>query len=236
MFQLSNWKILYKLLLLVGAMSLVIVAVAGTGLFSLRDTIETTGTVAEDGKAALLGASINQNILTLSRSEFHLASDPTPESQAAVFPEIEDNKKQLLDHLKQARSEADEIEAKKLDVIEAKVNDYLPLLEATMAIVKDVGAQVALDDGQKRIAAAALASREAAETVFAEIKAYNQFQSEKSDAEAQYAADTGQKVQYILIAVALGGVGGGAAFGYLLASLAIAKPMSNAVASLTLLS
>ena len=132
MFQLANWKILYKLLLLVGAMSLVIVAVAGTGLFSLDDAISTTRTVADDGKSALLGARINQNILILSRSEFHLASDPSPASQQQIVPVIEDNKKQLLERLQQARSEADEIEAKKLDVIEAKVNDYLPRLEATI--------------------------------------------------------------------------------------------------------
>ena len=236
MFKLANWKILYKLLLLVGAMSLVIIAVAGTGLFSLRDTISTTHDVAEDGKSALLGARINQNILVLSRSEFHLASDPSPESQAQILPVIEDNKKQLLDRLKQARSEADPIEAQKLDVIEAKVNEYLPLLEATMTMAKDVGSQVTLDEGQKKLAAAALQSREAAETAFAEIKDYNQFQSDKSDAAAKDAAETGERVQYILIAVALGGVIGGAVFGYLLASLAIARPIGAAVGSLTLLS
>jgi methyl-accepting chemotaxis protein len=235
-FQLANWKILYKLLLLVGAMSLVIIAVAGTGLFSLRDTISTTRDVAEDGKSALLGARINQNILILSRAEFHLASDPTPESQAQIFPVIEDNKKQLLDRLTEAKSDADPIEAKKLEVIEAKVNDYLPRLEATMAMAKDIGSQVTEDDAQKKLAATALKSREAAELAFDEIKNYNQFQSDKSDAAAKDAADTGAQVQYILIAVALGGVIGGALVGYLLASLAIAKPISNAVGSLTLLS
>jgi len=119
-FQLANWKILYKLLLLVGAMSLVIIAVAGTGLFSLRDTIEIAGNVANDGKAALLGAPHQPEHPHLSRSEFHLASDPTPESQAQILPVIEDNKKQLLDRLKQARGEADPIEAQKLAVIEAR--------------------------------------------------------------------------------------------------------------------
>jgi methyl-accepting chemotaxis protein len=235
-FKLSNWKILYKLLLLVGVMSLVIVVVAGTGLFSLRDAISTTRNVAEDGKSALLGARINQNLLVLSRSEFRLASDPSPESQAKVFPIIEDNKNQLLDRLKEARVGADEAEAKKLDVIEAKVTDYLPRLEATMALVKDIGSQVAMDDSQQKLAATALQSREASEAAFTEIKAYNQFQSDKSDAAAKDAAETGEQVQYILIAVALGGVIGGAVVGYLLASLAIAKPIGAAVSSLTLLS
>jgi methyl-accepting chemotaxis protein len=236
MFKLANWKILYKLLLLVATMSIVIAVVAGTGLFSLRDTVATTKEVADNGKVALNGARMNQNILYLTRSEFRLASDPTPASLETVLPIIEENRKALKERLDQSRVGADPEELAKIDVIEAKLADYLPRLEQTLAMVREIGGTVVMDDAQKKLAAAVVESRNAAEVAFKEIKAYNQFQSDKAEAAAATAASTGEKVQYILIGVAAGGIVGGAVLGYMMASLAIAKPITNAVGSLKQLS
>ena len=134
MFNLANWKILYKLLLLVATMSVVIAVVAGTGLFSLRDTVATTKEVADNGKFALNGARMNQNILYLTRSEFRLASDPSPESLKTVLPIIEENRKALTDRLEQSRAGASPEELAKIDLIEAKLADYLPRLEQTLEL------------------------------------------------------------------------------------------------------
>ncbi len=236
MLKLANWKILYKLLLLVGIMSLVIAVVAGTGLLSLRDTVATTKEVADNGKVALNGARMNQSILYLTRSEFRLASDPSAESLKVVLPIIEENKKALQERLEQSRIGADPEELAKIDAIEAKLNDYLPRLEQTLEMVRTIGSQVVMDDSQKKLAAAVVESRNTAELAFKEIKAYNQFQSDKAEAAAASAASTGEQVQYILIAVAAGGIVGGAVLGYMMASLAIAKPITNAVGSLKQLS
>jgi methyl-accepting chemotaxis protein len=236
MFKLANWKILYKLLLLVATMSVVIAVVAGTGLVSLRDTVATTNEVADNGKVALNGARMNQNILYLTRSEFRLASDPTPESLNTVLPIIEENRKALKERLEQSRVGADPEELAKIDAIEAKLADYLPRLDRTLDMVREIGSTVVLDDAQKKLAAAVVESRNAAEVAFTEIKAYNQFQSDKAEAAAASAVATGQQVQYILIAVAAGGIVGGAVLGYLMASLAIAKPITAAVGSLKQLS
>jgi methyl-accepting chemotaxis protein len=232
MFKLSNWKILYKLLILVGTLSLVIVAVAATGLVSLRNTVEVTQDVADDGKAALIGARMNQNILYLNRAEFRLVSDPSPATLEAVTKVIEDNKKLLQDRVAQSRSGADGEALAKLDAIQTKLDAYLSELTGTLDMVHDIGGQVVLGDAQKKLAATAMESRQAAEAAIAEIKAYADYVSNKSDVAAQDAALSGRHVQLVLIVVAGVGVLGGAAFGYLLAAFGIARPIAGAVGSL----
>jgi methyl-accepting chemotaxis protein len=236
MLKLANWKILYKLMLLVGAMSAIIVVVSLTGVVSLRSTVATTNTVADDGKIALAGARMNQNILSLNRAEFRLVSDPSAQTLEEVTKIIAENKQLLEDRIAQSRKGADSEEITKLDAIDAKLKTYDDELKGTLEMVRQIGAQVALDDAQEKLAATAMESRKAAEAAIDEIKAYADFESDKSDAEAQAAAESGSRTVISMIVVAAVGILGGVAFGYLLASLAIAKPIAHSVTSLKQLS
>jgi methyl-accepting chemotaxis protein len=236
MLRLANWKILFKLMLLVGAMSAIIVVVSLTGVVSLQSTVATTNTVADDGKIALTGARMNQNILSLNRAEFRLVSDPSKETLAAVIKVIEENKKLLSDRIAQSRDGADPEEIAKLDTISAKLKAYDDELAGTLDMVRQIGAQVVIDDAQEKLAVTAMESRKAAEAAIDEIKAYADFESDKSDAEAQSAAESGNRTVISMIVVAAVGIFGGIAFGYLLASRAIAKPIAHSVASLKHLS
>lgn len=165
MLKLANWKILYKLLLLVGAMSVIIAVVSVTGVVSLKFTVTTTGTVAGDGKIALLGARMNQNILYLNRAEFRLVSDPSPATLADVTNVIEDNKKLLDDRIVQSRDGADPEELAKLDAIAVKLKAYDGELTGTLDMARQIGSQVVMSDVQKKLAANAMESRKAAEAV-----------------------------------------------------------------------
>ncbi|MDQ7246512.1 methyl-accepting chemotaxis protein [Dongia sedimenti] len=236
MLKLANWKMLYKLMLLVATMSAIIVVISVIGVFSLTSTVATTKTVAGDGKIALLGARINQNVLYLNRAEFRLVSDPTPETFAAVTKVIDDNKKLLSDRIAQSRDGADPEEIAKLDAIDAKLKAYQDHLSGTLEMVRQIGGQVVLGDAQKKLAATAMESRKAAEAAIAEIKAYADFESNKSDAQAEAAAKSGSETVIAMIVVALVGIVGGITFGYLLASFAIAKPIAHSVGSLKELS
>jgi methyl-accepting chemotaxis protein len=236
MFSLSNWKIIYKLLLLVGIMSAVILVVAGTGLFSLRDAVDATAQTAGDGKVALIGARMNQNILYLNRAEFRLVSDPSPETYDAVSKVIDEHTKLLQDRITQSLDGADPEEVAKLTAIKAKVDAYMAQLQSTLDAAKQLGAQVTMSDAQKKLAAEAMESRKAAEDTIKEIKTYADFESAKSDQQAADAAAAGERITIVLICVAAGGILGGLGIGYLLASRAIARPISGAVVSLKALS
>jgi methyl-accepting chemotaxis protein len=234
--KLSNWKILYKLLLLVSTMSMVIAVVAGVGLFSLRDAVSTTGDIATDGKVAVLGARMNQNILYLNRAEFRVVSDPSPQTLKDVTQVIDDNRKQLADRLARSKNGADPEELAKLAGIESKLNDYQQELNGTLKMVADIGSQVAKSDAQDKLAATSMESRKAAEAAIAEIKDYANFESDKSDAAADAALASGSRVEMIVLGVAIAGILGGIVIGYMIASSAIAKPISAAVTSLRHLS
>jgi methyl-accepting chemotaxis protein len=234
--KLSNWKILYKLLLLVGTMSVVIAVVAGVGLFSLRDVISTTNTIAANGKVAILGARMNQDILYLNRAEFRLVGDPSPETLEEATKIITDYRKQLADRLARSKAAADPEELAKLADIESKLENYRQELDGTVKMVADIGSQVTKSDAQDKLAASAMESRKAAEAVIADIKDYANFESNKSDAAADAAEASGRQVEIVVLIVAIAGILGGIVIGYVIASSAIAKPIAAAVVSLKNLS
>jgi methyl-accepting chemotaxis protein len=236
MLKLSNWKILYKLLLLVCAMAVIIAIVAATGITHLRGTTAATHEIAGDGKLALIAARMNQNVLYLNRAEFRLVANPTPETLQQVTDVIEQHKKLLHERLELSKQSADTEEIAKLSAIEAKVATYLQGLQGTLTLVKELDGQLSLSDGQKKLFANAIESRKAAEATIAEIKSYADFESAKTDSSAEAASTNGARAETIMIGISALGVIGGIAFGYLLALFGIARPISASVANLTELS
>ena len=63
----SNWKILFKLLTLVGAMSLVIAIVAAVGVHGVTVLDQEAEQVAVSGFDSALGERIHQDVLGLNR-------------------------------------------------------------------------------------------------------------------------------------------------------------------------
>jgi methyl-accepting chemotaxis protein len=234
--KLSNWKILYKLLLLVGIMSAVIAVVATVGYFGIHDLTDGVDDVASEGSEAMLGALINENALMISRDEFHIAADPSAENLKSAADQIEQQKKEFEDRLATLKSTADAEQMRRIDAIEAAYRDYLPALEQTVATVQQIGDQVTSDAAQAKIVDAAKAGRGKVDALMAAIHDYAQFSSTRSNARATEVEDDGTHLEIVTFAIGIVGILGGIVVGYLLASLAIARPLARSVADLKRLS
>jgi methyl-accepting chemotaxis protein len=236
MLALSNWKILHKLLALVGAMSLVIAIVALVGVNGVTTVDQEAAQVAVSGFDSALGERIHQDVLGLNRAEFRIAADPSDASLAAALKEIDSRRSQLHDQLAEASKEADGEQAAKLAAVAKALEIYLPELDRTVATAKTLGSKVNNDDARKQIIDAALQSRDEAEALGDAVEAYAAFSSKEMDDEVADAEATGSRLKLIMIVTAVVGVLGGLVLGYLMASFAIARPVAVSVIRLKQLS
>jgi len=232
MFKLQNWKFLYKLLLLVATMSVVIAIVAVVGVFGIRTIDNETDQVAAAGRDSELGAKIGQNVISLSRAEFSAAADPSPASLQDINTMVADQKKQLNDQIEEARKNADDAQMKTLDAVEAEAKSYLAGLDATLSKAAALGSQVDTNDARKQIIEAALQNRKQADTLRDAVGDYSTVSEQEAEQETAAANHQGNELQTIMVVVGALGILGGIAFGYVLASFAIARPIASSVASL----
>ncbi|MES1151270.1 MAG: MCP four helix bundle domain-containing protein, partial [Dongia sp.] len=232
MLRLSNWRLLQKLLLLVGIMSVVIAVVSGVGYLGISELVDSTYEVASEGKESQVGALINANAVALSRDEYRVAADPTPEIMAEVEKTVEGQRKEFEDRLAQVKTTADEQQSAMLGEIEAAYKAYVPALENTIAVAKKVGAQVQDDQAQQQIADAAHAGRAAAQSLIDKVQQYAEFSSKRSDGIASDVESHGNWLQTLMVIVSGCGIVGGLLAGYLMASVALVKPIVASVRNL----
>ena len=86
--NMKNWKIKTKLLFLVGVMAALLAGVSILGYTSLVSTVDQAEKSQGYEHESFIGARINTNAAVLSRIEFRLAAEPTPEQLAAALKGI----------------------------------------------------------------------------------------------------------------------------------------------------
>ncbi|HVO01110.1 MAG TPA: methyl-accepting chemotaxis protein [Candidatus Cybelea sp.] len=236
MLAFSNWKILYKLLALVGLMSVVIAVVAAVGIHGISAFDAETDQVAATGSDSALGERIHRDVLALNRAEFRAAADPSTASLADILHEVDARKAALVAEVADAQKSADAEQADKLAKVAAAVKVYLPELDKTLAKAKEAGGEVQVDAARQKIIDAALQSRDEADALGAAVEDYAKVSNTEMDSEVDTAAKLSDELQGIMLSTAVIGVLGGIALGYLLASYAIARPIVTSVARLKLLS
>ncbi|HVZ01916.1 MAG TPA: methyl-accepting chemotaxis protein [Dongiaceae bacterium] len=236
MTKFSNWRILYKLMALVGLLSMVIAAVVGVGIYGVKTFDAETEMVAETGMDSSAGERIQQHVVGLNRAEFRIAADPSPATIEGAAQEIAARKAELQELLAAAEKTADAEQAAKLDVLAKALAVYFPQLDTTVAKAKELGSQVEANDARKQIIASALASRADADTADQAAEAYSQISKTQMQEEVGAAGRLSEELDVTMLATAAIGVLGGIALGYSMAAYAIAKPISRSVERLKKLS
>jgi methyl-accepting chemotaxis protein len=232
MIKLSNWKIIHKLLLLVGVMSAVIAAVALVGYFGISDLSDGVYDVASEGSEAMLGALVNENVLAISRDEFHIAADPSAENLSALAAQIDQQKNEFTDRIAKLKTTADDAQMTRIATVEAAYRSYLPSLAQTMAQAREFGGQVADDDAQRKIIDAAKSSKDKIGSLIAAVHDYTQFSSTRSNSAAANVESEGMHTVTVMAVVGAAGILGGILIGYALAAFAIARPLGMSVKQL----
>ncbi|MES1152404.1 MAG: methyl-accepting chemotaxis protein, partial [Dongia sp.] len=163
---------------------------------------------------------------------FSAAADPSSASLADISSVVSEQRKQMTDQLDEARKTADDAQMKKLDAVEAEAKAYLAGLDATLSKASQLGSQVDSNDARKQIIEAALQNRKQADTLRAAVGDYSAVSDQEAQQETETANHQGTELQTIMAVVGALGILGGVAFGYVLASFAIARPIASSVNSL----
>jgi methyl-accepting chemotaxis protein len=87
---LSRFRILTKILAVIGVLSLAAAGITALGIVSLKQIAEQTGLVSRTSNEALLVARINTNLQAINADIYRIAGDPRPESRSAAEAEIKD--------------------------------------------------------------------------------------------------------------------------------------------------
>jgi methyl-accepting chemotaxis protein len=230
--RLSNWKIRYKLLLLVGVMALLIAVVSGVGLFAIRDIANQQQIMDENDAEALLSASLNQNVIALNRAEYRIGGDPSADTLNEVLNMVSAEKKMIEDRLAKLRATANGEQVGMLKAIENDYKAYLAKFEDTVGKVRQLGTSVSLSDAQRTIEEAVKSSQAAADKLQQTVKTYSDNAGSNSDDATANANKTASALQLVMVIVSTLGIVGGIVLGYLLATFGISRPLAKSVANL----
>ena len=234
--NLSNWKIRSKLVLLVGVMAVIIATVAGVGVVYLRSAATDLGKVTLSGVEGVTRARLNQNVIGLHRTEYYLALDPSAAGLEARLTRLGEDRKLFEERLAQLRATAGETRNKLLDGVEKSYQDYSAALENTFNTARVVGSSIQLGQAQQTLLDAVAKSRPMADALQKSVREYSDFVNSQGTEVSTIAAADAAFAQMLMIVVSVAGVVGGLAFGYLLATMGISKPLANSIENLNRLS
>ncbi|WP_374367971.1 methyl-accepting chemotaxis protein [Dongia sp.] len=234
MINLSNWRIRSKLLLLVTVMAVIIATVAGVGIFYLRSSADGLNLVTISAGEGLTSARMNQNVIALNRVEYNLAAEPDSLEQREV--RFKEEKATFEERMQILRSTAGELRSAKLDEVQRLFDIYTAKVEASFNIARQTASAVTLSDAQRAIVDAVAESRQHADALQKAVRAYSELVDQQGKDTTDTAVTNADFAQMLMIIVAVAGVVGGVAFGYLLATLGISKPLAVSIDSLNRLS
>ncbi|MBB6252887.1 methyl-accepting chemotaxis protein [Nitrospirillum iridis] len=231
--MLSNLRLVHKILVLVGVLSLVVGALGYVG-YSYVTRLAQAGLEidAADG-LALKAARVNQALLALNRGEYRIGMDASPAELAVVAQRVEINRRAFEQGLADLRAgSAGGAEQQMVTDIEASYRVYIRGLEQTLAKARERGADITLSDGQKDIIRAVQSNRATADQLQQAVKAVADHFDELGTRTARAGAEAAVLARHTMVWGSLLGVAVGLALGVLIGQLGIAAPVARMVACL----
>jgi methyl-accepting chemotaxis protein len=232
MLNLSNFRIVTKLLLLIGVMTMVIAAVSATAYFGIEDLQTGISALSESTTEALIGAQIRRTVSLMNRAEYQIAANPNDEEVRNARAKIEEARSEFEAKYKEARRTADEKQAALLDEVDAAFKAYAGGLANTFAVLSSVESKIVTDQYRDQVIAAVKASHGRADELEKAAAAYSDYGKNAASETEKQTNDQADSVQQMMLIVASLGIVGGALIGYLLARFTIAAPIAQSVGAL----
>jgi len=234
--NLSNWKIGSKLFLLVGLLSSIIVVVSYVGIDSISNLLDAQDKINIVSNETTDGARLTQNVVALSRAEYQIAADPSPENVKDVMTSINQQRKLLEERIAKLKTTGDAQQAVLLKIIEQQYTRYKKEVEETLQTVEKNGRNVNIDQARQAIVNAVEAGRPVANKLQEVTRSYVNFTNKKGETVSTEASSSAGFIRMVMIIVSAVGVVGGVLIGYLLATFGIARPLSRSISNLESLS
>jgi methyl-accepting chemotaxis protein len=230
--KLSNVKISYKILLVIGLLSALTVVVGGMGYLNIGTLVYDMNAVEVTGEEALTGSRASKDIMAMNRAEYRLVANPTEETLRDVKTNTEgwraDFERRLADIEKLADAEQRSLLAR----VKVGYQAYLPSFENMLNTVARELSTIKVSDSQNELYTMVNVSRAKANELEEALRVLNEYSDKKSSRMAEDAASSAKETQIIMLSVLVIGVILGWLGGYLLSRFAISKPLGRAVEGL----
>jgi methyl-accepting chemotaxis protein len=229
--KVNNYKFRTKLLILVGVMVGFITAVGGIGFSSLVSTIDLADKVESYLREVSSGARLNQSVMALSRSEFRLAVEPTAEQLSAAERTISEEKAQFESRLSEIKKLASAEQSTQIAAIEDTYKKYVADLTVTLDVARQHVMNVSSSDGQRRIVESAKRGEAAAQSLRTAVRTFNTHATERADEFSEEEHRAATRAEIVMTIISIAGVVVGIAFGLLVATLGISRPLAASIAN-----
>ncbi len=226
---LSRFRVLTKILMVIGLLSACAIGITYLGVSSLRLLNNTTDAMERQTRLALDAARINQEILQMNRGEYRIGAEPTQQRREEVGRNLEARKREIEERLAKLKDTALTAGTQKriADVAEAyerykrEVADTFRAAEA----VKSLDSNAEMVALRKSLAS----SRVVASELQSRATEMSQALNDAIAAGSAAATEEYHRASNLMIAVASIGIVGGLLFGFLIGQFGIARPMRNLV-------
>jgi methyl-accepting chemotaxis protein len=228
--HLSNWKIKYKIQLVVGVLGIVIAAVAATGYFAIRGINEATDRVQAADRHAFLGARADQEAYALDLAALQVVVAQNRQDIDEQVGTAEHSGADLESDIAALAQDANDDERKLISDIEDSFHDYAPHVTSTLELARTSVAQDA--DAGRQAVASAIQGRESSRRLHTAIEKFNGGavgEAKEANADSDHLSLVAESV---IATVAGIGVIGGVVFGYFLSSFAVSAPLARAITTL----
>ncbi len=222
---LARFRVLTKVLAIVGTLSVIAIAITWLGVNSLKSLSDATDHMETTAKLSSAAQHLVVNLLAMNRAEFQLATDPRPASRQAAQKVFDSESKQFVEELNWLKGEnlTSGLKASVAD-IESDWGAYQKELSQTVAAANAV---TSFQDNPQmaKVRNEALSSAKVAERVRGKLRTLSGgLDKEVTSASAAATNEYLQTSKLMMIAAAIGIVFG-LGFGLFVGQFGIAKPM-----------
>ncbi len=228
---LGRFRVLTKILSIVGLLTGISAVMAYVGISALGDLSEKANVMSVSANRALLAARANQNVIALNRAEFHSALDPRDENRLAERQVIEAQLKQYDERFKEVSNTGDERAKTMLPAVREAFAAYKTQLNSTLAAV-DTEKSAKLSDSADRLRETAMKSRAAAEELLAKVHTLSDRLNDRVEERNKEMRQNYETTSRLLMILALSGIVLGGILGFVIGQYGIVRPIRAMVALL----
>jgi methyl-accepting chemotaxis protein len=221
---LARVKVITKILAVILLLAGVAVSISWLGIAAMGTLKQDADNMSLSARRALTAAQANQNVIVLSRSEFRIALDPSPENRQAVHEVVDEQTRQFNQRLNDLANTRDERAKSLLPAVKDALADYRKAMQDTLNLA-DGTKDVQLSETTMRLRDSAMKGRAAAEKLQGSIRAVSDRLIERVDNYTKQASDEYETSARLMIMVAVAGILLGVAAGYLIGQFGIVKPI-----------
>ena len=218
----NNVSIFAKILFVVALCSMATTVVAGAGYFGINRLAHAIGEIEGSLRDALTAARMSEAVVSLNRSEFILAADPTSDNLRDTGRRLGEQRQALTESLGTLGGDRD-------PALRKAVEAYLAAQANTIDKVTRLGAKVDVSEEQMIITDAAMTANSVAGRLESTVRAMAAEARHRAEDTSLDAARLSALASALMIAVAVAGVVGGIVLGFVLAHFGIGKPLAASI-------